>query len=160
MAPACDQGLTPPRAHCGTLAATSSSEACHDRSQQDRYHVPAAFAAHANLRHRDYVREYQASIDGPDAFWGRIAQRIDWMRAPTRIKDVSFHADDFRIRWYDDGELNASVSCLDRHLDAHGDKRRHHLRARRPGHARRSASPIASCTRGCASSATRCATSA
>ena len=89
---------------------------------RDRYHVPAAFAAHANLRHRDYVREYQASVEEPDAFWGRIAERIDWMRAPTRIKDVSFHEADFRIRWYDDGELNASVSCLDRHLDAHGDR--------------------------------------
>ena len=89
---------------------------------QDRYHVPAAFAAHANLRHRDYVREYQASVEEPDAFWGRIAERIDWMRAPTRIKDVSFREADFRIRWYDDGELNASVSCLDRHLDAHGDR--------------------------------------
>ena len=89
---------------------------------RDRYHVPAAFAAHANLRHRDYVREYQASVEEPDAFWGRIAERIDWMRAPTRIKDVSFREADFRIRWYDDGELNASVSCLDRHLDAHGDR--------------------------------------
>ena len=89
---------------------------------RDRYHVPAAFAAHANLRHRDYVREYQASVEAPEAFWGRIAELIDWMRAPTRIKDVSFHEADFRIRWYDDGELNASVSCLDRHLDAHGDR--------------------------------------
>lgn len=65
---------------------------------RDRYHVPAAFAAHANLRHRDYVREYQASVEAPEAFWGRIAERIDWMRAPTRIKDVSFHEADFRIR--------------------------------------------------------------
>ena len=91
-------------------------------SQQERYHVPAAFAAHSNMRHRDYVREYQAAIDEPDAFWGRIAQRIDWMREPTRIKDVSFNADDFHIRWFDDGELNASVNCLDRHLAEHGDK--------------------------------------
>ena len=75
---------------------------------RDRYHVPAAFAAHANLRHRDYVREYQASVEAPEAFWGRIAERIDWMRAPTRIKDVSFHEADFRIRWYADGELNVS----------------------------------------------------
>jgi acetyl-CoA synthetase len=90
--------------------------------QQERYHVPAAFAAHSNMRHRDYVREYQAAIDEPDAFWGRIAQRLDWMREPTRIKDVSFDADDFHIRWFDDGELNASVNCLDRHLAEHGDK--------------------------------------
>src|SRR6187402_2982706 len=91
-------------------------------SQQERYHVPAAFAAHTNMRHRDYVREYQAAIDEPDAFWARIAERLDWMRAPTRIKDVSFDVEDFRIRWFDDGELNASVNCLDRHLAEHGEK--------------------------------------
>ena len=89
---------------------------------RDRYHVPAAFAAHANLRHRDYVREYQASVEAPEAFWGRIAERIDWMRAPTRIKDVSFHEADFRIRWFADGELNVSVNCLDRQLATRGDK--------------------------------------
>jgi len=82
-------------------------------SQQERYHVPAAFAAHSNMRHRDYVREYQAAIDEPDAFWGRIAQRIDWMQAPTRIKDVSFDAEDFRIRWFEDGEPNVRFIYLD-----------------------------------------------
>ena len=91
-------------------------------NQQERYHVPAAFAAHSAMRHRDYVREYQAAIDEPDAFWSRIAGRLDWMRAPTRIKDVSFDAADFRIRWFEDGELNASVNCLDRHLAEHGDQ--------------------------------------
>ena len=91
-------------------------------SQQLRYHVPAAFAAHANMRHRDYVREYQASVEAPDAFWARIAQRLDWMKTPTRISDVSFDAADFHINWFDDGELNASVNCLDRHLAEHGER--------------------------------------
>ena len=91
-------------------------------SQQQRFHVPAAFAAHSNMRHRDYVREYQSSVEAPEAFWARIAQRLDWMRAPTRIKDVNFDADDFRIRWFDDGELNASVNCLDRHLAEDGER--------------------------------------
>ena len=91
-------------------------------SLQPSYHVPAAFAAHANMRRRDYVREYQESVDAPEAFWSRIAQRIDWMRAPTRAKDVSFDVADFRIRWFDDGELNASVNCLDRHLAEHGER--------------------------------------
>ena len=91
-------------------------------SLQPSYHVPAAFAAHANMRRRDYVREYQESVDAPEAFWSRIAQRLDWTRAPTRIKDVSFDAADFRIRWFDDGELNASVNCLDRHLAEHGER--------------------------------------
>ncbi len=69
-----------------------------------------------------YQRLYARSIDDPDAFWGEAAGRLDWMRAPTRVKDTSFDADDFHIRWYADGELNASVECLDRHLAGRGDK--------------------------------------
>jgi acetyl-CoA synthetase len=70
----------------------------------------------------EYERLYAESIRDPDAFWGRAARRLDWMRAPTRAKDTSFDPDDFHIRWYADGELNASVECLDRHLAARGDK--------------------------------------
>ena len=51
-----------------------------------------------------------------------VATRIDWITAPTQIKDTSFALDDFHIRWYADGVLNASVNCLDRHLAARGDK--------------------------------------
>jgi acetyl-CoA synthetase len=70
----------------------------------------------------EYERLYAESIRDPDAFWGRAARRLDWMRAPTRAKDTSFDPDDFHIRWYADGELNASVECLDRHLATRGDK--------------------------------------
>jgi acetyl-CoA synthetase len=79
-------------------------------------------AVDARITRDDYERLYIDSVRDPDAFWARVAQRIDWMRAPTQVRDVSFDVADFRIRWYDDGELNASVNCLDRHLDARGDK--------------------------------------
>ncbi len=86
------------------------------------YPVAADFAAQARITRADYERLYTESVAQPDAFWGRIAQRLDWMRPPTRIKDVSFKVEDFRIHWYADGELNASVNCLDRHLATRGDK--------------------------------------
>jgi acetyl-CoA synthetase len=70
----------------------------------------------------EYERLYAESVRDPDAFWGRAARRLDWMRAPTRVKDTSFAVDDFHIRWYADGELNASVECLDRHLATRADK--------------------------------------
>ncbi|MGY1530715.1 acetate--CoA ligase [Luteimonas sp. A649] len=88
----------------------------------DLYPVPEGFAAQANVKPADYERDYAESIRDPDAFWGRIAQRLDWMKPPTRIRDVSFDRKDFRIRWFDDGELNVSVNCLDRHLATRGDK--------------------------------------
>jgi len=69
----------------------------------------------------EHAQRYAASLRDPEGFWRDVAQRIDWISPPTRIRDVSFDADDFRIRWYDDGVLNASVNCLDRHLATRGD---------------------------------------
>ncbi|WP_256451772.1 acetate--CoA ligase [Luteimonas sp. NJZ50] len=69
-----------------------------------------------------YARLHAESIRDPDVFWAAAAGRLDWMRPPTQVKDTSFDPADFRIRWYADGELNASVECLDRHLATRGDK--------------------------------------
>jgi len=88
----------------------------------DVYPVPEKFAAMARIRHDDYDRLYADSLRDPDAFWGEAAKRLDWMRAPMQVKDVSYDLEDFRIRWFADGELNASVNCLDRHLAVRGDK--------------------------------------
>ena len=88
----------------------------------DVYPVADDFAARARIRREDYQRLYADSLRDPDAFWGEAAKRLDWMRAPTRIKDVSFALEDFHIHWFADGELNASVNCLDRHLATRGDK--------------------------------------
>ncbi len=88
----------------------------------DVYPVPDAFAASARIRRDDYDRLYADAMRDPDAFWSEAAKRLAWMRVPTRIKDTSFALDDFHIRWFADGELNASVNCLDRHLAMRGDK--------------------------------------
>lgn len=85
-------------------------------------HAPANFAANANMRHRDYVRDYTESVENPDAFWARIGERVEWMQKPSIIRNVSYDLADFRIKWYEDGELNVSVNCLDRHLREHGEK--------------------------------------
>jgi acetyl-CoA synthetase len=88
----------------------------------DLYPVNPEFAASARITREQYQRDYQASLDDPEAFWGKAAERLEWFRKPTQIKDVSYALDDFRIRWFADGELNASVNCLDRQLAERGDK--------------------------------------
>ncbi len=62
-----------------------------------------------------------AAARDPDAFWRGEMHRAAWMREPTRIKNASFTGD-VAIRWFEDGVLNASVSCLDRHLATRGDQ--------------------------------------
>jgi len=84
--------------------------------------VPEAFAAKAVVKAADYRAAYEESVRDPDGFWAKVAKRIDWYRSPTKIRNVSFDPDDFRIRWYEDGELNVSVNCLDRQLAQRADK--------------------------------------
>ena len=84
--------------------------------------APAGFADANSISADDYARNYARSISDPDGFWRDVAQSIDWMRFPETIRNVSYDLADFRIRWYEDGELNVSVNCLDRHLEKRGDK--------------------------------------
>ncbi len=86
------------------------------------YPVPAGFADSATIDAKRYRADYERSVRDPDGFWGEVGRRIDWIRPFTKVKDVSFKVEDFHIRWFEDGVLNASVNCLDRHLETRGDK--------------------------------------
>lgn len=70
-----------------------------------------------------YKSMYQASIENPESFWSKQAkERLEWMKPFTTVKDVSFNKDDLHIRWFEDGVLNVSANCIDRHLSEHGDE--------------------------------------
>ena len=86
---------------------------------QKSFPITAEFIATANTTAEQYTADYKRSIESPeanDAFWAQRAEWIDWIKKPTKISDVSYDLDDFRIKWFEDGELNISVNCLDRHL--------------------------------------------
>jgi len=86
------------------------------------YPVPESFAAAALVKREEYAALYGQSVTDPDLFWGQIGRRIDWIRDFTRVKDTSYDPGDFHIRWFQDGQLNVSSNCLDRHLATRGDK--------------------------------------
>src|SRR3546814_5720112 len=65
---------------------------------QSIYPAADTFVAQAAIKAEDYRRSYAASVSDPDAFWGKVAERLDWMRKPTVVRDVSFKLDDFHIR--------------------------------------------------------------
>ena len=70
-----------------------------------------------------YRAMYQASIDDPDGFWAEQAQqRLEWITPFSKVRDVSFAKDDLHIRWFEDGQLNVSANCIDRHLKDHADE--------------------------------------
>jgi acetyl-CoA synthetase len=84
--------------------------------------VPAEFAAKTRINKAKYESDYAESIRDPEGFWGRIGQRLDWIKPYTKVRDVSFDSTHLHIRWYQDGQLNVSANCLDRHLAKRGDK--------------------------------------
>ena len=78
--------------------------------------VPDDWAGKAHIDAAGYEAALARVESDPEGYWRDLAGRLDWITAPTQIKDVSFAKDDFRIHWYADGVLNASVNCIDRHL--------------------------------------------
>jgi acetyl-CoA synthetase len=77
--------------------------------------------AKARVTEAQRAAMYDAAAKNPEAFWREEAQRIAWMKAPTKIKNTDFNGN-VSIKWFEDGVLNASVSCLDRHLATRGDQ--------------------------------------
>ena len=77
--------------------------------------VPPGFAAAARVKSPDaYHAMYRASVDNPDAFWAEQAQQhLVWNKPWTTVCEWNLP----NAKWFSGGQLNASVNCLDKHLD-------------------------------------------
>ncbi len=87
-------------------------------SEEQVFPVPQEWAQRAHMDAAGYDAAWARVQADPEGFWSEVAGRLDWIKAPSKIKDVSFNKDDFHIRWFEDGVLNVSANCLDRHLPA------------------------------------------
>lgn len=86
------------------------------------YPVPAAWAANALIDEAGYHAMYARSVADPEGFWREAAQRLDWIKPFTTVKNTSFNEADFGIEWFADGTLNLSANALDRHLAERGEQ--------------------------------------
>ncbi|MCI2399007.1 acetate--CoA ligase [Aliiroseovarius subalbicans] len=91
-------------------------------SEIKTYPPSADFTAHAHIDAAKYTELYNASVKDPEAFWGEAAKRLDWITAPTKMKNTTFKYPDVSIKWFEDGVLNVSANCVDRHLATRGDQ--------------------------------------
>ncbi|QXW30560.1 acetate--CoA ligase [Aeromonas sanarellii] len=91
-------------------------------SESKVYPVKAHIGNGALLDKEGYEAMYLASVQDPDAFWGEQGRILDWMKPYTRVKNTSYDPGHVSIKWYEDGLLNVSANCLDRHLSERGDK--------------------------------------
>ena len=76
----------------------------------------------AHIDSDNYEKMYAESITNPDVFWNTHGKRIDWIKPYTKISNVSYKKENLHIKWYEDGTLNASSNCLDRHLKTKGNQ--------------------------------------
>jgi acetyl-CoA synthetase len=92
-------------------------------STKSKTYPPAATAAkNAHVDLAGYNKMYAHSIKDPDKFWGEHAKRIDWIKPFTKVKNTSFLPGKVNIKWFEDGTLNVSANCVDRHVKARGDQ--------------------------------------
>jgi len=77
--------------------------------------VPETFLQHCHVNNDQYLSLYQRSIEDPDAFWSEQATTfLDWFVEPTSVRSVDMRAGN--VSWFEDGVLNISYNCIDRHL--------------------------------------------
>ncbi|AJI94833.1 acetate--CoA ligase [Yersinia ruckeri] len=91
-------------------------------SQLHKYPIPPAIAENALINPAQYHDFYQQSVKNPDAFWGEQGKIIDWIKPYSIVKNTSFDPGHVSIRWFEDGTLNLSANCLDRHLTERGEQ--------------------------------------
>jgi len=84
--------------------------------------IPEMWAKSAWANDAKYIDMYKLSVEDPERFWSEQGRRIDWMTPYSIVKDISYQKDNIRIRWFADGNLNASFNCLDRHIEHRGDQ--------------------------------------
>ncbi len=90
-------------------------------SEQKIFEIPASAKEKAWIDNDTYLKMYQESVEDPEGFWNKQADRLDWFKKWDRTLDWDYNK--AYIRWYEGGKLNVSHNCLDRHLEARGDQK-------------------------------------
>ena len=92
-------------------------------SKDHKIYSPSAdWTVNAHINSLDKYKEiYNKSIEDPDAFWSDIAKRITWYKPWEKVRDFNFQNGE--IKWFENGKLNVSYNCLDRHVESgNGEK--------------------------------------
>src|SRR6478736_4477003 len=84
--------------------------------------VPEDWKKRAFMTKAQYETAYAQSVKDPDAYWGKEAARLDWVKPFTKVKNVSWDPDNLSIKWFEDGALNVAANCIDRHLAKRGNQ--------------------------------------
>ena len=67
-----------------------------------------------------YQSAYKQSVSHPEAFWAELAHSFVWKKKWDTVLKWDF--DTPSVKWFEGGKLNITENCLDRHLEALGEK--------------------------------------
>ena len=82
------------------------------------YQPKEEFSKNALIDRPKYQEMYMRSVENPEVFWEEQARdRLLWQKEFTKVKNVSYSHPDVSIKWFEDGVLNVSENCVDRHLE-------------------------------------------
>jgi acetyl-CoA synthetase len=85
------------------------------------HQVIPEFANRAHIDAAEYDRMYRESINDPDGFWAKQAERfVTWFTPWETVSRCNYHTGD--IRWFEGATLNVAYNCIDRHLRERGDQ--------------------------------------
>ena len=87
----------------------------------DKYNVPKKILENASISFDEYKKLYNESIKNPEEFWSKQSKSLSWFKDFKTIKKSSF-GENVEIKWFEEGELNVSFNCIDRHLKDNGEK--------------------------------------
>ena len=91
-------------------------------SEETLYRVPDAATHNTHINAEEAARLSAEALSDRDTFWAKIGNRLDWFAPFTKVENCSYERDDLYIKWFEDGALNVSYNCLDRHIAQRGDQ--------------------------------------
>lgn len=93
---------------------------------ENRKFTPSAQSSqNAHIKNlKQYEEMYRRSIDNSEQFWLEQALTLEWFKKPTLGRKYNWDSQSGHIQhtWFEDGKLNVSYNCLDRHLSMHAEK--------------------------------------
>lgn len=86
--------------------------------EKRKFPPPEEFVKRAHINAEQYQAMYERSVKDPDGFWLEQCETLEWFKKPTVARKYTWDTANRNIHhtWFEDGELNVTVNCLDRHL--------------------------------------------
>jgi acetyl-CoA synthetase len=118
-----DHSTIAPQASPKQQAPSENNRADNEQDMSDSLiPVPEDWKKRAFMTEAQYEAAYAQSVNDPDGYWAGEAARLDWIKPFTKVKNVNWDPDNLSIKWFEDGALNVSANCIDRHLGQRADQ--------------------------------------